>query len=226
MKISTVKEIIKNNSDEKILNYYNSLINKCNEISKECNFLGILMLLIFLINYIIDYSKLGSIEIGIIQIKDANSIKIFFPLIFTFLILRYIVISAHKSEINQILNIISQDFFNSSEDENKDNSVYFSVDDFPATFLPFSLYQEFSNVAKKGKSKLGCFGAIIIFPLSIILSALPFLLDFYWIYKLILNWSEYNVIQKLSIFFTIWILFVIFYYIIHKAIIQGKERIE
>ena len=226
MKISTVKEIIKNNSDEKILNYYNSLINKCNEISEECNFLGILMLLIFLINYIIDYSKLGSIEIGIIQIKDANSIKIFFPLIFTFLILRYIVISAHKSEINQILNIISQDFFNSSEDENKDNSVYFSVDDFSATFLPFSLYQEFSNVAKKGKSKLGCFGAIIIFPLSIILSALPFLLDFYWIYKLILNWSEYNVIQKLSIFFTIWILFVIFYYIIHKAIIQGKERIE
>ena len=224
MKISTLKKIIKNNSEEKNFNYYNSLINKSNEISKECNFLGILMLLIFLINYVIDYSKLESIEIGILQIKDAISLKIFFPLVFTFLILRYILISAHRTELNQILNIFSQDFFNVNDKENVDETPFFAVDDFSATFLPFSIYQEFNNISRKEKSKLGCIGAIIIVPFSLILTVLPLILDIYYIYNLITNWSEYNLIQKSSIVFTIWIMVVIFYYIIHKLKLQHLDR--
>lgn len=224
MKISTLKKIIKNNSEERNLNYYNSLISKSNEISKECNFLGILMLLIFLINYIIDYSKLESIEIGILQIKDANSLKIFFPLVFTFLILRYILISTHRTELNQILNIFSREFFNVNYEENVDETPIFAVDDFSATFLPFSIYQEFNNISRKGKSKLGCIGAVIIVPFSLILTVLPLILDIYWIYRLITNWSEYNLIQQSSIVFTIWILVVIFYYIIHKLKLQHLDR--
>ena len=220
MKKEEINEIIKNNSDDKLNIYLSALLSKCKDIEKENNFIALVMLILILLFYMADISKTESIQIGPISIKDINSIKVFIPLVFAFLIFRYIVISAHKAELHKIIKVFTRDFFKFKDLIEEDA---LRMDDFTRTILPFSIYGDLSNLSHKGKSKFGCFGALLIFPLSSIV-IIPFVLEFVWIKQFIIDFSKLNFTQKSSVILSIWILVISLYYFVHNMIIAVKEN--
>jgi hypothetical protein len=220
MKNLEIKEMFRNNTDDKLNIYLSTLLAKCKDIEKENNLIALIMLILILLFYMADISQTESIQIGPLSIKDINSIKVFIPLVFAFLIFRYILISAHKAELHKIIKVFTKDFFNFN-DSAQDDPLH--MDDFTRTILPFSIYGELGNLSYKGKSKFGCFGAILIIPISG-LALVPFILEFIWIKKFIIDFSTLNYTQKTSVILSIWILAISLYYFVHNMIIAVKEN--
>lgn len=220
MKNTEVKEIFENNTDDKLNIYLNILLSKCKDIAIESNLIAIIMLILILLFYMNDFAQPESLQIGPLSIKDINSIKIFIPLVFAFLIFRYIVISAHKAELHKIIKEYTKKFFN-FDNPIPDDELY--MDDFTRSLLPFSIYSEIGKLSHKGKSKFGCFGALLIIPISG-LAFVPFILEYIWIKQYLIEYDTLNFTQKSSVILSIWILAVSIYYFIHIMIIGIKEN--
>lgn len=220
MRNSEIKRIFTKNTDDKLNIYLSVLLAKCKDISIESNFLSIIMLILILLFYMADFAQAESIQIGPLSVKDIDSIKIFIPLVFAFLIFRYIVISAHKAELHKIIKEYSKEFFN-FEDTVPDDVL--QMDDFTRSLLPFSIYSEIGKLSHKGKSNFGCFGALLIIPISG-LSIVPYILEFIWIKQYLIDFETFNFTQKASLILSIWVLLISLYYFIHTMIIGVKEN--
>lgn len=219
MRPHEIKNILKQNTDEKLNQYFVILLDKCKDIAKESNIIALFMLVLILLYYMTDFSQLESLQIGPVGIKDVNSIKVFIPLVFAFLIFRYIVLSAHKAELHKIIEQYTSDYFDFEDPYSQD---VLHMDDFTRSVLPFSIFSEINKLSHKGKSKFGCFGAILIFPITAI-AVIPFVLEYYWIKEFINQFSNLNFTQKSSIVLSIWIMTISIYYFIHTMIIGAKE---
>lgn len=220
MNKSEIKKIFLSNTDEKLSIYLEILLSKCKDIAKESNVIAVFMLILILLFYLTGFSQLESLQVGPVEIDDVNSIKIFIPLVFAFLVFRYIIISAHKAELHKIITEFSSEYFD-YEDSIPVDELH--MDDFTRSILPFSIYSEISKLAHKGKSKFGCFGAFLIFPISAI-SFIPFVLEYFWIKEFILQFETLNFYQKSSIVLSIWIIIISIYYFIHTMIISVNEN--
>lgn len=220
MKDQEIHDLIKNNDSEKISFYLTTLLGKCKDIERENNFIALFMIILILVFYSTNFTQLDGLQIGPFSIKDINSVKIFIPLVFSFLIFRFLVISSHKAEIEKIIKIISRDYFK-HKSENIDTTLH--LDDFTRTILPISNYAEINNLTLKGKSKFGCFGAIIIFPLTFI-ALIPYTLEFIWLKDFLFQFDNFNFFEKSSIILSIWLTILSIYYFIHKLIINMKEN--
>ena len=220
MKKHEITKILIGNSDEKLSQYLSILLEKCKDIAKESNVIAVFMLLLILLYYLADFSQLESLQIGPVGIKDVDSVKVFVPLVFAFLILRYIILSAHKAELHRIVGEFSEEHFG-FEDEALNDGIH--LDDFTRSILPFSIYSEVNNLTYKGKSKLGCFGAILILPITAI-AFVTFILEFYWIRDFLSKFESLNFTQKTSVVMSIWIILISIYYFIHNMIIKVKEN--
>ena len=211
MKIKELRNILKENEDDKLRIYLDLILSKCKDMARESNLIALLMLLLILLFYLTEFSKVESISVGPISIKDLNSVKVFIPLVFAFLILRYILISAHKAELNKIIIEYTKNYFNYKDPLPED---VLHLDDFTRSILPFSIYSEINKLNNRGSSKIGCLGAVLVFPI-IGLTFVPFILEYVWIKQYILVFDELNFIQKSSIILSVWIIAISIYYIIH-----------
>lgn len=218
MKNEEIEQIINKTETDKLNIYLSLLLSKCKDIEKENNFIALIMILLVLLFYSASFGQLDSLKIGPISIKEINSIKIFIPLVFSFLIFRYLIINSHKAEIEKIVKIFSRDFF---KIENNDIE---KLDDFTRTILPISIYTEINNLTTKGKSKFGCFGAILIFPI-VGIAIIPYTLQFIWLKDFLSNYDKYNFFQKSAIILSLWITILSLYYFIHSIIIKMKENL-
>ena len=124
MKNTEVKKIFENNTDDKLNIYLNIILSKCKDIAIESNLIAIIMLILILLFYMADFAQPESLQIGPLSIKDIDSVKFFIPLVFAFLIFRYIVISAHKAELHKIIKEYTKNFF-SFDDSILDNDLHF-----------------------------------------------------------------------------------------------------
>ncbi|MDI6031477.1 hypothetical protein QLS91_00180 [Flavobacterium sp. LB2P84] len=221
MKNEEIRDIIAKNDDDKMSFYLSTLLSKCKDIEKENNFIALLMIILILLFYSTNFAQLESLQIGPLSVKDVNSVKVFIPLVFSFLIFRYILINNHKGEIERIIKNFTKEFFN-YEDMKIDINT--QIDDFTRTILPISNYAEISHLTTKGISKFGCFGSILILPLTLIV-LIPFFLEYIWIKDYLNDFPKFNFFQKASIILSIWINIVSIYYIIHRAIISYKENV-
>lgn len=222
MKSKEIYGILQSNDKDKLNFYLSTILSKSKDIEKENNKLGIMMIILILLFYLIDYTKADNLYIGPISIKDLNSIKIFIPLVFAFLLLRYKVINSHKAELIRIVKIFSQKHFNF---DNSNVKLEFT-DDFTRTILPISLYEEFNKLNYKGTSKFGCLGALFVFPLSIGVTLFPLIIEFIWLKTFIADFKSLNLYEKASVVLTIWIIILAIYYLIHTMIISAKEYSE
>lgn len=218
MKNYEVKDILIKNNDDKLNIYLNILLSKCKDIAIESNLIAIIMLILILLFYLTDFAKADSLQIGPLSIKDINSVKVFIPLVFSFLILRYFIISSHKAELHKIIKEFSKNHFCFETSEN-----IFFIDDFTRSLLPISIYDEIGKLNYKDKSKLGCIGALLIFPISG-LAFTPFIFEFIWIKKYIYEFNTLNLMQKSSVILSIWILLISVYYFFHTMKIEIKEN--
>jgi len=220
MNDTEIKRLFSNNTEDKLNTYLSILLSKCKDISIESNLLSIIMLVLVLLFYMSDFAQPENLQIGPLSVKDINSIKIFIPLVFAFLIFRYILISAHKAELHKIIKEYSKEFFNFKDPISED---VLHMDDFTRTLLPFSIYSEIGKLSHKGNSKFGCIGALLIVPISF-LSIVPFVLEFIWIKNYLIDFDTFNFTQKSSLILSIWILLISLYYFIQTMIISIKEN--
>jgi hypothetical protein len=217
-----IKTILLNNSEEKLNVYLNIILDKCKDIDKESNFIAVIMVILVFLYYMTGFKQPESLQIGPLTISDLNAVKIFIPLVFAFLIFRYVVLSAHKAELHKIIKEYTIEYFN-FEDPNQKDALY--IDDFTRSILPFSLYGEIGKLSFKGKSKFGCFGAILLFPISAV-AILPYVLEYIWIKPYVEKYNTLDFTEKSTIILAIWMLALSFYYFLQTIIISIKENRE
>ena len=210
MKPEQIEEILKNEPD-KIHSYLNLLMEKCKEIDRQSNFISILMLILFSINYLSKNAIAESLQIGPLSIKDIQSINIFIPLVFSFLIFRYTIIHNHRAEVQDILSSLSKEYFKIGSS---------NVDDFIRTIVPVSNSSELAKYDTKGV--LGCLGVLLIIPIAFI-PLISLVIEYYWIKEYVLIFSKLNFIHKTSIVCSIWISVVALYHILHTIYISFKK---
>lgn len=219
MKDSEVSDFLSSNDDSNISFYLSTIIEKLKEISKENNKIGVFMIVVIFLFYLIENSIARSINIGPITIDDLTAIKVFIPLIFAFLILRYKIINSHKAELIKISKKITEHKFSI---ENSNVKPEFT-DDFTRSLLPLSLYEEVNKLNYKGASFIGCLGAILTFPITIIITLIPYFFEFLWLRDLFYGFPNFNLYEKASFILTIWVLVFSLYYMIHTMTIAIKE---
>ncbi|WP_186758194.1 hypothetical protein [Echinicola salinicaeni] len=214
-----VEDYIKSNTEDKIHFYLDHLISKSNDLAKETNRLGIMIIVLLLLFYLIEGTYVESINVGPIHIKDITSIQIFVPLVLAFLILRNQIVSTHKSEIVRILKVFSRTYFNY---ENK-NLGYTSPDDFTRTLMPISIYSELYKVDAKRNNFVGKTSAIVMGLLALIVNLTPFVFEIIWLKELFSNFDNYDFVGNSVIIITVWILVISVYYFFNDVISTSKE---
>jgi hypothetical protein len=197
MKDTDIEEFISSNNDENISFYLLTIIDKLKDISKENNKLGVFMVVVIFLYYLIENSIAKSINIGPISVEDLTKIQVFIPAFFAFLILRFKIINSHKAELLKLSKKISEYKFGIKNTNIKNEFT----DDFTRNLLPLSLYEEINKLNYKGSSLVGCLGAIITFPLTIILTFTPYFFEFIWLKDLYWNFSEFNFYENINNFY-------------------------
>ncbi len=217
-----IKTILLRNNPEKLAIYLSIILEKCKDIAKESNMIGVFMAILVFLYYMADFKQLESLQIGPLSISDIKTVKIFIPLVFAFLIFRFVLLGAHKAELHKIIKEYTIEYFK-FEDKIQQNALY--MDDFTRSILPFSLYGEIGKLGHKGKSKFGCFGAILLFPITGF-AVLPFILEYIWTKSFVEKYDTLNFTEKSTVVLTIWMLVLSLYYFIHTIIISIKENRE
>jgi hypothetical protein len=219
MKNSEIKDFLSTNDDSNVSFYLSTIIEKLKDISRENNKIGIFMIVVIFLFYLIENSIARSINIGPISIDDLTAIKVFIPLFFAFLILRYKVINSHKAELIKISKKITEHKFGIDNSNIKPEFT----DDFTRSLLPLSLYEEVIKLNYKGTSFIGCLGTILTIPITIILALVPYFFELLWLKEQLYDFLNYNLYEKASFILTIWVLVFSLYYMIHTMSIAIKE---
>ena len=224
MKKTDIDKFIESNSTESINLYFSELLTKSKAIDKENNKIVFFLLLLIFIYYLTDFAVIESINLGFLLIKNVESVKVFIPLIFSFIIFRFAIINTHKAEIKKIVRKIAYKHFNF--DNQSLDIVY--TDDFSRTVLPISVYDELNKF--NFKTNVGCLNSIIMIPLvafpALVISASPFVIEWFWLKPMIIDFNNIELIQKGVVVLTIWIIILSFvYYIKTLALAVTEDKI-
>lgn len=216
---SEIQSLIEANDSEKLTFILNNFIEKAKGLEKEANFLGIGMLLLILLYYLGDLQTPGDIQIGIITITDLSALLFLVPLIFSFLILRYVIISSHQAEVRKIIKVLTKEYFN--YDNSNINPIF--TDDLTRLLLPVSILDEINKINLK--RKVGCISLLFLLPIGILIP-MPFVLIGSWLYPQIKDFSQLDFFQKAVSALTCYIILLTLYYFIKNLFIgaiEGKE---
>jgi hypothetical protein len=209
MKPETLKSILASNNESKQTTYLTLLIDKCKDLDRQINIVALLMILLVFLFYLIDVSKPESLQIGPLEIKDLQSIKVYIPVVFSFLVLRNILIITHRTELYKIVKQFANSFFNLPFDVDSSEAP----DEFTKTILPVSNYFEV-GLSLRINSKFSCIGMLLIFPI-IFIGIIPYVLLTKWIYDFLLIFEKLYFIEKVSIILSIWLTLISIYYFFH-----------
>ncbi len=88
-----IQEFLKNNSEERVLDYFNKLRENRKYLLKKGNMNCLYLVLLVLIYFVFLNSPMASINIGTINISDKMLIYKLFPLIFAYLSFQTILIT-------------------------------------------------------------------------------------------------------------------------------------
>ncbi len=221
MKKSDIDNILESNNQENINFYFSQLISKTKDIDSENNRLSLFMLLLILFYYLTDFAAIDSINVGPLSIGNIESVKIFIPLIFSFLIFRFVIINSHRAELKKIIRKFSYKHF---KFDNQNLDIVF-VDDFSRTLMPVSIYDELNKF--NAKSKAGCLNSILMIPLvaipAIAISIAPFIFEFFWLKPMINDFMNLGILKKVIIILTIWMLILSVVYFFKTAVLGVRE---
>lgn len=217
MKKADIKQIISDNEDNKLSILFSTLIDKSKNLDNKIQKTSLGTLIIILLYYLAELQLMNTIQIGPLNIGNSKSIEIVFPLILSFLILRYQVLSSHKAEIKTIIEQFSTRFFNYSYFEER----ILKTDDLTRILMPHSIHEEINKLSHK--TKAGCLGTILMMPL-LLLAAAPYTIAILWLYPFFENFSTQTFLNKILIIGTCWVLIMCAYYFIKTMKIGIKEN--
>lgn len=207
MKDQELYEMINNEKEDFLKAYLDSLKAKLENLNSLNDKLGALLILTAVTYFLIRNSFISSVDIGPIELSNFDIGLIAIPLIFSFLLLYYAILNAHRSEVYRSSKIIAY-FLLKKEIMSPDLEIHtpFLV----RLFLPFSMWEDMMRMNKHGTN--GCIPALMSIPLLGIV-ILPFWFQYYSVMHVITHHWDDGFYVQVSIVLTIWIiLYTIFFY--------------
>jgi len=222
MKNTDIEKLLKSNNQENINLYFSQILSKTKDLDKENNRIAFFLILLIFIYYLTDFAAIDSINLGFLSIKNVESIKIFIPLIFSFIIFRFVVINSHKAELKKIIRKIA---FNHFKFDNQNLDILYT-DDFSRTVMPVSIYDELNKF--DFKTNVGCLNSLIMIPLvafpALAVSISPFVIEWLWLKPMIIDFKNLEFISKTIVVLTIWIMILALVYFFKTMILGVREE--
>ena len=212
-----IKYLIKSNETDRLNLLLSSILNKSKAIHKQLNVLSIAMLILILIFYLGKLKVNGDMQLGPLKIDDISVLSFLIPLIFSFIILRFVILSSHSAEIKKLLKVFASEYFMYSN--NIDDKLF--TDDLTRLMLPVSIYDEIGKF--NYKTRTGCFSVLLTFPMIFVAIA-PYVFIGLWIIPQLLTFKTLDIFNQVSIILTIWIVLISVFYFIKTIIVELKEN--
>ena len=202
-----VKDFIEDNSDEKQKEYLDLLITNSNSTSEKIDKLSLVIGSVVVLYFIADLKIVSSISLGSVIISDLSIAKLFTPLVFSFLLLRYALLNAHKAMLVKSIQAIGINYFTirNAEEQKLWSNPFLQL------ILPFSFWESLTYMYFRNDNKQKCMSYLLTLPtFPIILS--PFIFEYYALKSLIAEHWHYDPLVKIVVVLTIWILLAVLYY--------------
>jgi hypothetical protein len=219
MKKEEILNFIESNDEDDIKNYFYKLIEKLEGIKKENNKIQIWLIVLVFIHFGIEFNFFKELNVGPVNLQtDNHFIKLFIPLVFTFMLLQFATLNAQRAVIINNIREIGTRLFSLDTNE-AEKSMYSNK--FLRTIMPFSLSEEVNEKFLQN-GKVGIITVILTLPLFLLLFT-PFIYEYIAIKDHIVNFWGINWFENLLIIMNIWLLIVVFAYYIKLFIIAFKE---
>ncbi len=203
---SEILKFITENSDEKLLNYFEKVCDKQKELNERINKISIYFLLSALVFFILPFTTKADIQVGPMTLSNNTIVYKLLPLFFSYISLEFAVATNHKGEVMKILKLLSLHLYKQNVEDDYFKNPH-RLNFFSRVIIPFSFWTEINNSLDK---KIGCFGAILLLP-ALIVMFLPFYFEFVSLKFIVLNfWTDW--ITKFSVIVSLWLILITFYF--------------
>jgi hypothetical protein len=214
-----INQLIERKESDKLNLFLTQVLEKARTIDKQINLTTIGIILIVLVYYLGELNLSSELQLGPLIINDTKILVNVLPFIFSFLILRFVILSSHKAEIKKVIRIFATKYFD--YDNTKIDVLY--TDDFSRLIMPVSIYDEIGKLNLK--TKTGCISVILTLPM-LVLAIVPYLILGLWLYPQLLNFTVLDFYNKVLVVGTIWLFLLSVFYFIKTMIIGVKESKE
>jgi hypothetical protein len=216
-----IDDFIENSSEEKLKDYFDSLVQKLQTLNAKNDKLSLLLGLLILSYFVINKNVISNINLGPISINDISNAKLFIPLIFAFVLLIFATLNAHKAVLLQNIRKVGVKYYKVRDAGNQE----FYSNRFLRMLLPFSFWEEISTIYFSG-GKFGCMAVLLTIPLFLLI-LIPFFFEYFALKIIIIEKWHNSLLEKGIVILTIWILVAaIFYYfkLFEMKIKEEKEK--
>jgi hypothetical protein len=212
-----IQQLIENNQPDRLNLFLSGILDKSKNLDKQLSLTSIGMLILILIYYLGKLNIGSEIQLGPLKINDTTTLLLILPLIFSFLILRFVILSSHKAEIKKLIKVFAKQYF---AFDNSNVDVIFT-DDFTRLILPVSIYDEIGKFNLK--TKTGCLTVFLTLPMSLLAFA-PYFFVSLWTYPQLPKLATLDLYDKILVISTLWILLLSLFYFIKTMILGAKEN--
>ncbi|NOQ26152.1 MAG: hypothetical protein GQ564_12380 [Bacteroidales bacterium] len=214
-----IDRFIENNEKEDIKSFFDKLILKLEATNRSNDKILIWLILLIFIYFSVDLNIFSQLKLGPIVLTDNSFIKLFIPLVFTYLLLKFMTLNTYRSLILKNIRQIGGFLFSLKEGVS-DNSTY--SNSFLQIIMPFSFWEEISSKYMR-KGKAGCISLLMISPVFLLI-LVPFVFEYIIIRDLFMNFWKIGLIQKAVTISTIWIFLAVIIYYIRLVRIDLEEN--
>lgn len=219
MKESEVLNFVEKSSEEKNKMFFNRIIEKANSIERQKTLSSIGVLIVILVYYLLELKADFEVQIGPIKISQSHTLLNVFPLTLSFMVFRYIVLSAHLAELKMILKIFNEKFFGY---QNSHLDVLLT-DDFTRVILPFSLFEELGKFNTNKKS--GCISTLTLTPILLLMPFTPLIIVGLWLYPQLVLFTSLELFNQIFLGLTVWLAIISIIYLV-KTMALGIDEYD
>lgn len=196
---------------------YNKLYDKQRELNKRNDRIATFLVAVILFYFFASKATITGIQFGPIGFNDLSIIIKLSPLLFSYLVLEYAIINAHRAEVIKLLKWINMIIHNQKLSDKSLKEPYLT--DLTRLILPYSLSTEVSRI-NDYNNDFKWLDIILIIPLLALL-LFPFWFEIISIRYVIANyWHDW--LGKTSVILSVWLIFVVVYFYI-KLIRRNME---
>jgi|GEM_PF-6887432 hypothetical protein len=210
-------KLIKDNQPDRLNLFLSGILDKSKNLDRQLSLTSVGMLVLILIYYLGKLNIGSEIQIGPLKLNDTTTLLYILPLIFSFLILRYVILSSHKAEIKKLIRVFANEYF--AFDNSKVDVLF--TDDFTRLILPVSIYDELGKFNLR--TKTGCISVLLTLPMTLLAFA-PYFIVAIWTYPHFFEFSTLGLYDKILLISTIWIIILSIFYIAKTMILSVKEN--
>lgn len=203
---SEILKFINENSEERLLNYFEKVCDSQKELNERINKISIYFLLSALVFFILPFTNSSNVQVGPITLSNNTIVYKLVPLFFSYISLEFAIAAYHKGQVMKILKLLAIHVYKQDVDDDYFENPY-QLNFFSRMIIPFSFWTELNNSLGK---KVGCLGAILLLP-ALIVMFLPFYFEFVSLKFIISNyWADW--ITKFSVIVSLWLILITFYF--------------